>query len=218
MGSYLRGGLLLFLVSNWAALSVLAQDPTWTQLPWEERIGIGWYRSLAERGDPEAAYRLGLLHERGLGGSSDGLAARENYEAAARQGHARAQFALARLLQADEPEAAATWYREAAKAGSPGAAFNLALMLENGQGIPVDHADAALFYERAFAGGLDRAALHRGLLEMKRPEPDRVLALSWLLLAHEEAAPAAEKAARAIGAEMSAEERARAERLAQERR
>jgi len=214
MGSYPGGVLLLCLLSAWIGGIASAQDPTWSRLPWEERIGIGWYQSQAERGDPEAQYRLGLLLETGIGREADEGAARRSYEAAARQGHGPAQFALARLLHEEEPHLAAAWYRRAAEAGSPGAAFNLGLMLENGQGIPADHEKAIEYYEMAFAGGLPQAALHRGLLEIKRFSPDRVLALAWLLKAKEGGAAQADQAIEVISASMSEAEKTRAEALA----
>ena len=211
---FLIGLLLLSGLVAAADVPARAQESAWTQLPWDERIGLGWYRQLAERGDPEAQYRLGLLHEEGVGEAADPAAARDWYRAAAHQGHAAAQFALARLVQFEDPEAAVQWYRRAAEAGSPGAAFNLALILENGQGVPVDREAAARLYEFAFAEGVEQAALNRGLLEMKRLEPDGVAVLAWLLRAERAEVPSAGEAADAVAADLSAAERAQAQRLA----
>jgi Sel1 repeat len=49
------------------------------------------------------------------------------------------------------------WYRQAAEAGVTQAAFNVAVMLDSGAGVPRDGAEAALWYARAAAGGYHRA-------------------------------------------------------------
>jgi len=55
------------------------------------------WQSLADRGDPEAAFRLGAMYERGVGVSAEPSQAVKWYQRAADQGHAKAQFALGRL-------------------------------------------------------------------------------------------------------------------------
>src|SRR5699024_2588945 len=50
---FLIGLLLLSGLVAAADVPARAQESAWTQLPWDERIGLGWYRQLAERGDPE---------------------------------------------------------------------------------------------------------------------------------------------------------------------
>ncbi|PZR88405.1 MAG: hypothetical protein DLM68_07405 [Hyphomicrobiales bacterium] len=49
------------------------------------------------------------------------------------------------------------WYRQAAEAGLTQAAFNVAVMLDSGAGVPRDGAEAALWYARAAANGHHRA-------------------------------------------------------------
>lgn len=57
----------------------------------------GVWRFLAEGGDREAQFNMGLLHESGRGASADPHAAAVWYERAARQGLAAAQYNLAAL-------------------------------------------------------------------------------------------------------------------------
>lgn len=199
--------LLVLLVA--AGSSVQAQDPAWAELPWSERIGVGWYKELAERGDPESQYRLALLLERA---EEEELreTAREWYEVAAKQGHVSAQFSLARLLYPEDPATAVRWYRAAAESGSGGAAFNLAVILENGQGIAAELDDAARLYELAFTAGVEQAALNRGLLEYKRPEPDWVTATMWALRAEQAGVPEAGEAVAALSEKLTAAERLQA--------
>ena len=52
------------------------------------------WQSLAERGDPQAQFNLGLLCARGQGGSRDYAQAAEWYRKAAAQGVAAAAFSL----------------------------------------------------------------------------------------------------------------------------
>lgn len=201
-------------LSTPTAPSAQARDAVWTQLPWNERIGLGWYRQLAEQGEAEAQYRLGLLHQAGVSDGAERDTARDWYQAAADQGHVQAQFALARLLQSEDPATAAGWYRAAAEQGSAGAAFNLAVILENGQGVPADQHEAARLYELAFARGIGQAALNRGTLEMRKPEPDRVVALAWVLRARQAAVSSAGQAEELLAKGLTQAERAEARRLA----
>lgn len=216
MRDLLCGGLCLVLLFGAAVLPASARDPLWERLPWDERLGVAWYERLAARGDPEAQLRLGLLYQEGVGIEPDAERARHWYAAAAEQGDARAQFRLARLLQEEDPTAAAQWYRAAAEQGSAEAAFNLALMTENGLGVELDLAAAAALYEQALAGGRAEAALNRGLLALKGPEPEPVTALAWLLRAERAGVPFAAEAGAAVAAEMSEEDRRAAEALAAE--
>ncbi len=77
---------------------------------------------LAESGDPEAAYNVGLLYELGYGVPADQAAAVEWYISAAEGGQADAQLRIGDLYLEgywgkDETEDAAVWYRYAADQG-----------------------------------------------------------------------------------------------------
>ncbi len=52
------------------------------------------WRPLAEQGDADAQYNLGLMYDRGYGVPQDYVQARQWYEKAAAQGDARAQYNL----------------------------------------------------------------------------------------------------------------------------
>jgi TPR repeat protein len=87
-----------------------------------------WVR-VADGGDAEAKYCVGLMYELALGVDHDPHVARAMYLGAARLGHAKAQAALARLLEASEPQLAHSWYSKAAQAGEADAQHGLARML-----------------------------------------------------------------------------------------
>jgi TPR repeat protein len=55
------------------------------------------WRPLAEQGDADAQYRLGVLYANGYGVPKDYVQARQWYEKAAAQGNTIAQYNLGRL-------------------------------------------------------------------------------------------------------------------------
>jgi uncharacterized protein len=83
-------------------------------------------RMKAERGDPEAEYKLGLAYDVGVGAPQDLGQAAAWYERAAERGHAGAQFSLGlmygngRGVQQDLVQAH-RWLNLAAAASQPGA-------------------------------------------------------------------------------------------------
>ncbi len=102
------------------------------------------WRPLAEGGDPQAQFGLGLLYEQGDGVPPDLEQAARWYERAAEGGHTLAQ--------------AAQWYARAAGQGNAQAQFNLGVAYEHGQGVPMDLGTAAYWYSQAANQGYVRAA------------------------------------------------------------
>jgi TPR repeat protein len=106
----------------------------------------------SQRGDEAAAQRLQDWASDGMPVAERELAllyrkrhrddqARTLFLRAARQGDAEAAYELGRL-ETDRAHAA-QWYRQAAQQGHAKAALALALLLKNGDGIPVDKTAAA---------------------------------------------------------------------------
>ncbi len=161
--------------------------------------------ALAEAGDPEAAFGMGVLSEQGGGGTtSDPATAYCWYRRAAAGGVAAAAFNVAIMHDSGrgatrDAAAAAMWYARAAAAGVHRAEFNLGQLYEAGDGVPRNVAAAAAWYRLAAAGGLQAA---RDRLAMKRegapdgsPDPlgpvvldlpagvaDTPLALTWVAI------------------------------------
>lgn len=92
----------------------------------------------ASKGLADAQYELAGRFARGVGAPKNEALARDWYERAARQGVARAQYALAELLdqvaQGKPNEDARRWYRAASAQGHPGAQLALARLDGAGQG------------------------------------------------------------------------------------
>jgi uncharacterized protein len=111
-----------------------------------ERRLAGW----AGDGLPVAQRELGLLY-RLRHRESD---ARRLFEQAARHGDLEAAYQMGELTRgAGAASQALSWYRGAAAQGHAKSALMLALMLKNGDGVPVDKPAAAHWLEVAAAAG-----------------------------------------------------------------
>lgn len=123
---------------------------------------------LAELGQAEAQYGLGLLFEQGRGIGKDAAKAAEWYRRAAGQGYVKARFNLGVLLSTPGPlhddAEAAKWYRMAAEQGDARAQFNLALCHIEGRGVPRDDIEAETWLHRAAGQGHAKAAIAFDLL------------------------------------------------------
>ncbi|MEQ3747712.1 MAG: peptidoglycan-binding protein [Henriciella sp.] len=120
--------------------------------------GSDFVRRAAQQGLPAAQYRLGKLHEEGLGVSRDPAEARSWVEKAARGGNVKAMHDLAVFYVDGEGgsqsyAAAAEWFRKAADFGLVDSQYNLAVLYENGLGISPSQVEALYWYEVAAANG-----------------------------------------------------------------
>jgi murein DD-endopeptidase MepM/ murein hydrolase activator NlpD len=118
---------------------------------------------LAEAGDAEAQFRLGLLFDLGQGVPKDLATAYMWYRRAAGAGLAEAQFNVAvmqdsGLVGPRNAVEAARWYRKAAVQGHHRAQYNLAQLYASGDGVPSDIPKAKAWYRVAAHGGLTAAA------------------------------------------------------------
>jgi hypothetical protein len=112
-----------------------------------------WHR-LAEQGDAEAQFHLGILYESGQGVLRNGAEAIKWYRKAAEQGDGVAQFNLGVIYAKGEdvPQndgEAAHWYHLAADQGLAGAQFNLGTMYTEGKGAPQDYVQAYMWLNQA---------------------------------------------------------------------
>ena len=121
------------------------------------------WQPLADAGDVEAQYYLGIMYALGYGVAQDAATAAKWYRKAADTGLPKAQFRLARLYDlgqgVDEDSAQAMgWYRKAADQGYARAQFSLGLLYYRGQGVPRDYVQAHKWYSLAAAGFAKRDA------------------------------------------------------------
>lgn len=172
-------------------------------------------------GDAVAANRLGDRYRTGSGVPRDDAVAVRWYRIAAERGYAPAQNNLAAMYEKglgvpkDEAKAA-EWFRRAAEQGEKHAQHSLGVMLRDGRGVARDPVEAAKWIRKAAEQGHlsamdDLAAMYRDGLGVPR---DKVSAYAWWSVAAARGDATAAKRRDAAAKEMTAEEIAKAERLA----
>lgn len=126
------------------------------------------WQPLAEKGDANAEYNLGLLYAAGHGVPQDYAQAGEWYRKAATQGVAAAQFNLGVMyangqgVQAD-PEQARKWFAMAADHGVKAAETSLANLYAENNGFR-DYAQAREWYLKAAGRGVASAEFNLGVM------------------------------------------------------
>ncbi len=112
------------------------------------------WRPLAEQGNSEAQFKLGLMYSKGEGVPQDYAEEVRWYRMAAKQGNASAQlnlgimYAMGDHVPQDYAEGV-RWYRMAAEQGLPEAQYNLGVMYNAGLGVPQDYAQAHMWLNLA---------------------------------------------------------------------
>ena len=108
-------------------------------------------RPLAEQGNANAQFNLGLLYYNGWGVPQVYAKAVKWFRKAAEQGKAKAQSYLGLMyydgwgVPQDYAEAV-KWFRKAAEQGDTGGQYNLGGMYYNGHGVPQDYVQAHMWY------------------------------------------------------------------------
>jgi TPR repeat protein len=118
-----------------------------------ERANQIW-QALAEQGDAEAQYRLGLLYDLGLGVEQNSKTALHWFEKAGDAGFAAASFAAANIYAggrgvAADAYVAFEWYLVAAEQGHPRAQYQVATILLLGELAEKDEVGAAFWFGMA---------------------------------------------------------------------
>lgn len=121
------------------------------------------WRPLAQAGDSDAQYRLGVMYAEGKGVAPNDAEAALWFERSAEQGNASAQYNLGASYAEGvgvrkDMEAAAKWFRRAADQGIVLAQLNLGLLYANGAGVTQDNVEAMKWIDLAIyalpAGGI----------------------------------------------------------------
>lgn len=115
-------------------------------------------RPLADNGNANAQYNMGVLYDEGYGVKQDYAKARSWYEKAAAQNYAKAEHNLGIMYQeghgvSQSSAKAAEWFRRAAEHGEPAAQNNLAVLYVRGQGVEQDLGEAAKWAAKAAEAG-----------------------------------------------------------------
>ena len=159
--------LLFGVISGAISLIGLFIAKAFNRMSPEEVKAFEGYRTLAEKGDREAQFSLGLRYDNGEGVAKDEVEAVKWYRKAADQGHAKAQFSLGycyfngRGVAKDEVEAV-KWYRKAADQEDAKAQLNLGYCYFNGRGAAKDEVEAVKWYRKAADQGHAKAQFNLG--------------------------------------------------------
>jgi len=147
---------------------------------------------LAEQGDVDAQFNVGLLHSKQLVPQASPVQAVKWYLLAANNNHIHAQFNLG--IKYDKGigvEQNATeafrWYFKAANNGHPQAQLNVANMYRDGRGVEYDNEKAATWYQASSINNVPQAQANLALLLHLGTgiEKDIIMAYVWATLASE---------------------------------
>jgi hypothetical protein len=127
------------------------------------------WQPIAERGDPNAEYNLGMLYARGEGLPKDPQKAADWYRKAAEQGVAAAQYNLGLMYAngegvAQNTEEATKWFLRAAEQGVVNAETGLGNIYQEGEGAFRNFSEAEKWYRKAADQGIASAAFSMGLM------------------------------------------------------
>lgn len=111
-------------------------------------------KEIADRGDKEAQYRVGLEYGWGIFTAKDNPTALEYYKKAAEQGHREAQYKVAFIYEFGDKtlqnnEQAFKYYKLAADQGHTLAEYNVAMMYGSGKGVAQSDDKAFEYYKIA---------------------------------------------------------------------
>ena len=120
---------------------------------------VGALSPLAEAGNAEAQFVLGLMYANGQGVEQNYYLAGKMYRLAATQGHSGAQTNLGSLYEECygtgpcNAEQAANWYRRAAEQDNVIAQYNLGVLYATGRGVAKDPWTAKVLFRQASEAG-----------------------------------------------------------------
>lgn len=176
-------------------------------------------RPLAQAGNAEAQYVLGVMYSHGRGVGRDLAESARWYEKAAQQGHARAQFNLGFMLYNDgRYAAAAPWLLKAAEQGVAMAQGLVGAMYADGKGVAKDPLRAYWWTLRAAEQGVAGAQYDAGMMCVARLADNRcspIEAYKWFRLLADKGYPGAAENAERLAQAMTAAQIDDAESLAE---
>ena len=109
---------------------------------------------LADQGEPEALFRVAIIHQNGLVWSQDDAKAYAMMKEAAEKKHPFAQHSLGFMSYQGEcternMDLAIEWFTKAARQGLSGSMVTLGMIYDSGDGVEKDEEKAQQWYQRA---------------------------------------------------------------------
>ncbi len=162
--------------------------PVAEKLP--EAIGSAALRNAANRGEPGAAFEIGVRYAEGRGVAADYTTAAKWYERASAGGIVPATFRLGTLYEKGlglkkDIETARGYYLQAAEKGSAKAMHNLAVLDADGGGAGPNYKSASQWFRKAAERGVADSQFNLGILYARGIGVEQNLAESfkWFSLA-----------------------------------
>jgi clan AA aspartic protease (TIGR02281 family) len=192
--------MALCMGALWSFFSTASSTHAQQPVPRDHAAELARLRPLADSGNAEAQFKLGVMYCRGFGVPRDPAECNRLYRLAADHGNADAQYTLGlQYLSGNgsprDPGQANRWFRKAADSGQSSALYLLAVNYSTGNGIARDDAEAVRLLKRAAAqDNLMAITLLADMIEHGRGGPaDPVEAARlWRLAASKGYAPAKE--------------------------
>ena len=133
------------------------------------KTALAEWTPLAEQGDIEAQYNLGIMYANGRGVPENDKTAVKWYTLAAEQGDIDAQYNLGVMYDNGDgvPEnnkTAVKWYTLAAEQGYAKAQINLGVMYANGEGVLTDNRRAYMWYNLGSYNGNEMAGENKDII------------------------------------------------------
>ena len=148
------------------------------------------WKPLAEQGNAEAQYNLGVMYDNGFGVIEDDREAVKWFRLSAEKGHADAQHNVGVMYDdgqgvIEDDKEAVKWFRLAAEQGDAESQHNLGFMYANGEGVIEDDREAVKWYRLSAEQGHARAQNSLGVMygNGEGVIEDNVYAHMWLNLA-----------------------------------
>ncbi len=155
-----------------------------------ESIGSAALRAAANKGDPGAAFEIGIRYAEGRGVAQDYATAAKWYERAAQGGIVPATFRLGTLHEKGlglkkDIDTARRYYLDAAEKGSAKAMHNLAVLDADGGGAGPNYKSASQWFRKAAERGIADSQFNLGILYARGIGVEQNLAESfkWFSLA-----------------------------------
>jgi localization factor PodJL len=177
-----------------APVAAASRKLTMVQVPSTERlpdaIGGPLLRAAALKGDPSAAYEIGVRYAEGKGVAPDYDQAAKWYDRAAQAGVVPAVFRLGTLYEKGlsvkkDVDIARRYYLQAAERGNAKAMHNLAVLDADGGGKGANYKNASLWFRKAADRGVADSQFNLGILYARGIGVEQNLAESfkWFSLA-----------------------------------
>ena len=129
---------------------------------------VSYYRKAIESGNVKAASSLGYMYIVGEGVKSDLAEAERLLSIAVEAGDPGAMCNMGFLYSGKDPARSLECFEKAAEMGESDAQYDLAFMLDSGEGVPVDHEEAEKFFRLAADQGDSDACLCMGGILFER--------------------------------------------------